>query len=190
MITTPASSPTEEQLRARIVQVCAEGWELWERFDATTLERPFHPFVAADYDAVAQALWPYAGDGLRFLEWGSATGVITVIADILGYDACGIELDAALTATARDLAQRLGSDARFVAASFLPEGYVWRGRDGDTRTGTLGSGPSGYRLLGTPLDDFDVVFGYPWDGEAATMLDLMRRYAAGTISSKVSVALI
>lgn len=163
-------------LRARVAELCAEGWRLWEQFDATTLERPFHPFVAADYDLVAKALWPYTGEGLRFLEWGSATGVITVIADLLGYDAAGIELDATLTATARALAERFGSSARFAAGSFLPDGYTWRGADGDLRTGTLGTGPSGYRMLGNALDDFDVVFGYPWDGEIDTMLDLMRQY--------------
>jgi hypothetical protein len=35
---------------------------------------------------------------------------------------------------------------------------------------------SGYRELGHSLEDFDVVFGYPWDGEAPLMLDLMQRY--------------
>ncbi len=168
--------PTDEVLRARVAALCAEGWRLWERFDATSLDRPFHPFVAADYDLVAEALWPYAGDGLRFLEWGSATGVITVLADLLGYDAVGIELDDALTATARELAMHFGASARFAAGSFLPDGYTWRGPDGDVRTGTLGTGPSGYRILGMALDEFDVVFGYPWDGEIDTMLDLMRQY--------------
>jgi hypothetical protein len=53
---------------------------------------------------------------------------------------------------------------------------VYRGPDGDRRTGTIGDGPSGYLALGRALEDFDVVFGYPWDGEAPLMLDLMRRY--------------
>jgi hypothetical protein len=35
---------------------------------------------------------------------------------------------------------------------------------------------SGYRELGHSLEDFDVVWGYPWDGEAPLMLDLMKRY--------------
>jgi len=172
----PTPPPTDEALRARVAELCVEGWRLWDRFDATTLERPFHPFVAADYDLVAKALWPYAGEGLRFLEWGSATGVITIIADLLGYDAAGIELDSTLTATARELAERFGASARFAVGSFLPDGYSWRGPDGDSRTGTLGSGPSGYRILGAALDEFDVVFGYPWDGEIDTMLDLMRQF--------------
>ena len=100
------------------------------------------------------------------------------MADLMGFDACGIELDASLVETARKLATRHGSQARFVAGSFLPTGYEWRARDGDTRTGTIGEGPSGYLQLGHALDDFDVVFGYPWGGEAPLMLDVMQQYGA------------
>ncbi len=172
-----ALRPTDDDaLRTRLAALCAEGWRLWERFSADEVERPFHPFVAADYEAVGQALWPHRGRGLRFLEWGSATGVITVMADLLGFEAHGIELDERLVAEARDLAVRFGSNARFVSGSFLPKGYRWRGRDGDARTGTVGSGPSGYLVLGRSLDEFDVVFGYPWDGEEPLMLDLMADY--------------
>jgi hypothetical protein len=139
-------------------------------------ERHFHPFVAADYEVVRAALLPLRAPGRRFLEWGSASGVITIMADLMGFDACGIELDASLVATARALATRHGSRARFAAGSFLPAGYEWRSPDGDTRTGTLGEGPSGYLQLGRALADFDVVFGYPWDGEKSVMQDVMQRY--------------
>ncbi|MDX2057448.1 MAG: class I SAM-dependent methyltransferase [Gemmatimonadales bacterium] len=122
------------------------------------------------------ALLPHRGPGLRFLEWGSATGVITIMADLLGFDAWGVELDSSLVDTARKLATRYESRARFVAGSFLPTGYRWQPADGDGRTGTVGSGLSAYLELGRPLEDFDVVFGYPWDGEAAMMIDLMTRY--------------
>ena len=161
---------------ARLDAVCAEGWAIWDAFDHTVRARGFHPFVAADYDAVRAVLLGLPARGRRFLEWGSASGVITVMADLLGFDACGIELDAALVATARALADRHGSHARFVVGSFLPEGYRWRAPDGDARPGTIGAGPSGYLQLGRALDEFDVVFGYPWDGEAPLMQDVMRRY--------------
>ena len=163
-------------LHARLDAVCAEGWAVWERFDREVREPGFHPFVAADYDVVRAALLHLRAPGQRFLEWGSATGVITIMADVVGFDACGIELDASLVDTARALAARHGSRARFVAGSFLPTGYRWRSRDGDTRTGTIGEGPSGYLQLGRALDDFDIVFGYPWGGEAPMMLDVMRQY--------------
>ena len=169
-------SADDAVLHARLDALCAEGWAIWEEFDRTVREPGFHPFVAADYDVVRGALLTLRAPGLRFLEWGSATGTITIMADLMGFDACGIELDASLVDTARALASRHGSGARFVAGSFLPTGYEWRGRDGDRRTGTIGEGLSGYLQLGRALDDFDVVFGYPWGGEKPLMQDVMRRY--------------
>jgi hypothetical protein len=163
-------------LRARLTALCAEGWALYDEFDEEVRAHHFHPFVAAEYDVVVDALIQHRGPNRRFLEWGAATGVITIAADLLGYAAYGIEIEADLVAKARALAKRYDSGAKFVAGSFLPNGYRWRSPDGDGRTGTLGVGESGYRELGYALDDFDVVFGYPWDGEADLMRDLMKRY--------------
>ena len=169
-------SAADDVLHARLDVLCADGWAIWERFDRTVRERGFHPFVAADYEVVRATLLPLRARGRRFLEWGSATGIITIMADLMGFDACGIEVDPALVATAREVAARHGSGARFVTGSFLPAGYRWRGADGDTRTGTIEDGPSGYLALGRAPDDFDVVIGYPWGGEAPVMEDVMRRY--------------
>jgi len=166
----------DEALQARLTALCADGWALWDKFDEEVRGNHFHPFVSADYEVVLDALMQYRKPGLRFLEWGSATGVITIIADLLGFDAYGIELEPGLVATARTLATKFDSSARFVAGSFLPTGYVWQSRDGDRRIGTLGSGASAYRELGYGLDDFDLVFAYPWDGERELMLDVMNRY--------------
>lgn len=166
------SGESDAALRALL----EEGWELWERFDSEVRQKDFHPFVAADYEAVLEALRSLYRPGMRFLEWGSATGVITIMADLIGYEAYGIELDPQLVEVARELAARHGSAARFAAGSFLPMGYRYRSRDGDVRTGTIGEGASGYAQLGIPLDDFDLVYGYPWDGEEPMMRDLMRQY--------------
>ena len=173
---TPLHDQTDGVLRTRLDALIAEGWALFERFDREVRERQFHPFIAADYDVVRQALAAHCAPGRRFLELGSATGVITIMADLLGCEAFGIEIDTGLVATARALAARHGSAARFVAGSFFPSGYRWRAADGDSRTGTLDAGPSGYVQLGLGLDDFDIVFGYPWGGEEPVMLDLMKRY--------------
>jgi hypothetical protein len=162
--------------RARVAELSEVGWEIWSRFDEEVRSRDWHPFVPADYDHVVDALVALWRPGLRFLEWGSATGVITIAADLIGYEACGIELDPDLVDTARELADRFGSDATFAPASFLPAGYVWRPSHGDGRIGTIGQGESGYPILGHPLEDFDVVYGYPWPGEEPMMHDLMRCY--------------
>ncbi|MFI5229880.1 MAG: hypothetical protein ACHQWU_12475 [Gemmatimonadales bacterium] len=163
-------------LDGRLDALCVEGWEIWQRFDDTFRRRHFHPFVPADYDIARKLLSSLRTPGRRFLEWGSATGIITIMADMMGFDAYGIEIDAALVATARDVARRHRSAARFVVGSFLPAGYQYRTRDSVGRTGTIADGPSGYLELGLALEDFDVVFGYPWDGEDAVMLDVMQQY--------------
>ena len=131
-------------LDRRLDALCADGWEIWQRFDDTFRRHHFHPFVPADYDVVRTELLSLRAPGRRFLEWGSATGIITIMADMMGFDAYGIEIDAGLVATARELASRHQSAARFVVGSLLPAGYRFRTGDGDGRTGTIADGPSGY----------------------------------------------
>jgi len=163
-------------VRDRIHALIDEGWEIWAKFDGDVRAKKWHPFVAADYERVLEALLSQRAPGLRFLEWGSATGVVTIVADLLGYEAYGIELDSRLVDIARTLAKKYDSQARFAIGSFLPAGYQWRPSHGDARLGTIGHGPSGYPELGHPLDDFDIVYGYPWSGEEPIMRDLMSQY--------------
>ncbi len=176
-------------LRATLAEIGEHGREIWARFDRTVRQHRWHPFVPADYECVLEALVALRAPGLRFLEWGSATGVIAIMADLLGYEAYGIELDEGLVAISREMAARYHSDARFVAGSFLPTGYSWNPEDGDGRLGTVGEGASGYLQLGHPLDDFDLVYAFPWGGEEAMMHDLVRlhcRPGAGLLLHQVS----
>lgn len=161
---------------ARIARLIEEGWAIFDRFDADVRQKRFHPFVPADYDRVLATLLALRAPGLRFVEWGSATGVITIMASLLGFEAYGIELDPTLGRIARELAAKFDSSAVFVDASFVPTGYRWRPATGDGRFGTIGDGPSAYPIIGHALEDFDLVYAYPWGGEEAMMLDLMRSY--------------
>jgi hypothetical protein len=168
------SASLDASLSRRIDALCEEGREFWHEFDARVRQEQWHPFVAADYDLMRAVLLSVRRPRLRFLEWGSASGVITIMADLMGFDACGIEIDASLVRSARRLAERSGSKARFAVGSFIPMGWRWNTPDGDGRTATIGDGPSGYLELGHPLEDFDVVYAYPWSGEEPLMQDLMR----------------
>ena len=163
-------------LRERLDAICEAGRSFWHRFGAEVRQHHWHPFVAADYDCVLQALVALRKPGRRFLEWGSAVGVITIAADLLGFEACGIELDASLVQVGRELAARVGSKARFATGSFVPMGWDWKPRGGDGRLGTIGHGPSGYLELGRALSDFDIVYAYPWRGEEPMMRALMRAH--------------
>jgi hypothetical protein len=170
--------PHDPPLHVLLTQLGEEGWEMWARFDREVRHHRWHPFVPAEYDRVLAVLRELWRPGLRFLELGSAMGIITVMADLLGYEAYGIEIDERLVQSAREITVRYGSGARFAAGSFLPQGWAWRPRDGDGRLGTIGEGTSGYQGLGMPLDAFDLVYGYPWGGEEAMMLDLVRAHGA------------
>jgi hypothetical protein len=173
---SPGEAELDAALRVRLESLIDEGSEIWDRFDCEVRQQQWHPFVAADYGRVLQALLALRTPGVRFLEWGSATGIITIMADLIGFEAYGIELDAPLVEVARGLAERYDSEARFVVGSFLPTGYEWRPSSGDGRQGTIGYGISAYLELGHPLEDFDLVYAYPWSGEETMMLDLMRCY--------------
>jgi hypothetical protein len=171
-----AEAALDPALRARLHALIDEGAEIYDRFDREVRDQNFHPFVPGDYGGILQTLLEVRAPGRRFLEWGSATGVVVIMADLLGFDAFGIELDSGLVSIARQLAERYQSRARFVSGSFLPAGYRWRPPTGDGRLGTIGQGVSAYAELGYGLDDFDVVYAYPWSGEEAMMLDLMQSY--------------
>jgi hypothetical protein len=180
-----AEAALDPVLRARLHALIDEGAEIYDRFDREVRDQSFHPFVPGDYGGILQSLLELRAPGLRFLEWGSATGVVVIMADLLGFDAFGIELDSGLVSIARQLADRYESRARFVAGSFLPAGYRWRPPTGDGRLGTIGQGVSAYAELGYGLDDFNVVYAYPWSGEEVMMLDLMQSYG----NSKASLLL-
>jgi hypothetical protein len=165
----------DPELNVRLAELADDGRRLWNRFDLEVRRNTFHSFLPADYDAVLLALLELRAPGLRFLEWGSATGVITIMADLLGFEACGIEADPALVSAARQLAADYGAGPTFVAGNFLPPGYEYRPRAGHAPGMDLG-GPSGYALLGRGLHDFDIVYGYPWPGEEDVMLEIMRAY--------------
>lgn len=168
----------EAPLRRSLNELYDEGQRIWEQFDREVRQQEWHPFVNANYATVESALLPFRGKAQRFLEWGSATGVIAIMADLLGFEACGIELDANLVDIAHELADRFDSNARFAAGSYLPTGYVYRSPTGDSRLGTIGEGPSGYLALGKQLDDFDLIFAYAWSGEEPIMLDVIQRYGS------------
>ena len=183
---SPPPAGVDAALLDRLAALGAEGGEIWRRFDREVRRKEFHPFVPADYERMLQLLLALRAPGLRFLEWGSATGVITIMADLLGFEAYGIELDPELVEIARGLAARFGSGARFAAGSFIPAGYEWKPRTGDARTGTIGQGVSGYAKLGRALHDFDLVYAYPWDGEDPMMHDLL--HARGRPGARLVLA--
>jgi hypothetical protein len=139
-------------------------------------------FVPSDFDVVYRGLAAIESQrlatGRRFIEWGSGIGVITCLAESLGFDAVGIEIESQLVDIAETLAEEHGMSAQFARGSFLPPGSHPRLEMPDDVAWLTTHGPDGYEELDAEPDEFDVVFAYPWPGEEQVIFDIFSDCAA------------
>jgi hypothetical protein len=139
-------------------------------------------FVPGDFGRAYGVLRALAEAGLArgslFCEWGSGFGVVTCLAAMLDFDACGIEIDDELVDAARRLAEDFGVPVEFACGSFIPAGgeTCWASEDRFAWLTT--DGGSAEEELGLAAHDFDVIFAYPWPDEERLTGDLFERYAA------------
>lgn len=141
-------------------------------------------FVAADYELVYQTLaWirdtqPLLGN--RFLEWGCGFAVVTSLATKLGFDAIGIEAEADLFRPGRDTVEdwfeATETRPELVTGNFLPADSE-RMADDPTLPSLGHNVPCAYETLGLELDDFAIVYSYPWPGENGFHEDVFERHA-------------
>jgi hypothetical protein len=138
-------------------------------------------YVGSDFGRVYTALSALDAEGLPtghwLCEWGSGMGVVSCLAAMLGFEAWGIEAEAELVRAARGLAADFELPVEFVHGSYIPaeaEQVLLDGRDFGWLDTTV---PSGYEEAGLAVDDFDVIFVYPWPDEEALVASLFERYA-------------
>jgi hypothetical protein len=160
--------------------VCAFLREAERRIDCFQRERIIPSFVASDFTQVYAVLESLAqvavSPGNLFCEWGCGFGVVTCLAAMLDFDACGIEIEGELVDHARQLASDFDLPVEFVCGSFIPPGsedcfqpnqkFTWL---------TTDTSPDEDRELGPA--DFDVIFAYPWPDEEFVVERLFERYA-------------
>lgn len=144
-------------------------------------------FVPSDFKTVFHALQTITdtnlASGTSFCEWGSGFGVVTLLASMLEFAACGIEIEQELVDESRKMADDFGLPGEFVQGSFIPPGaescvdeayaennaeYSWLITDAE----------DGYDELQLGPEDFDIVFSYPWPGEEYLITSLFEKYAA------------
>lgn len=139
-------------------------------------------FVPSDFLLVYQTLAFIERRGIAtgsaFCEWGSGFGVVACLASQLGFDTSGIEIEPELIEHAQDLADDHDINVEYVCGSFVPT-------SGESITDTTtdmawlrSGGSSGYDELGQDIDDFDIIFAYPWPGEEQTIANLFDQFAA------------
>ena len=135
------------------------------------------------YFALRTIIDSHCYDGKSFCEWGSGYGTATCLAAILGFDACGIEIEPNLVAASTEFAGHFELPAVFAQGSFVPTQSASLSeeafRDTDGRYPWLkNKAASAYRKLGRDPDSFDVVFAYPWPGEEYFVTQLFDSSAA------------
>ena len=142
-----------------------------KRIDAyTRSKRPvIENFVHCDFGLVDRTLAWIASNhllaGERFCEFGSGFGVATLLAELHGLDAVGIEIEPYLVDQSYKLAETLGLSSQFYCGSFVPRdlpGILDWSCEVDhvlTDEGDV------YDEIGSELDEFDLFFAFPWPGE-------------------------
>ena len=137
-------------------------------------------FVAADYELVWQTL-RWVSDsvprvGQRFLEWGCGFAVVSALAATLGFEAMGIESESDLLQEGRQTIELWDVDVELFHGNFLPPESEQLADD--PTLPSLGHPmDAAYEQIGLNLDDFAVVYSYPWPGEEFFHQQVFERYA-------------
>lgn len=141
-----------------------------------------HDFVCSDFPAVdAHLRWiveQRLNPGRAFCEWGCGFGVIALLATLLEFDACGIDVQAELIRQAEQLSADCGIPAQFTHGSLIPPDSEHLILDVEELAHIDLDTPSAYEDLGMDLGDFDLIFGYPWPGHERFMEDVFDYHAA------------
>jgi hypothetical protein len=176
--TTPMPVGTPPEIVQPWLADCRARIELyWDSFRS----KPLPQYVESDFDSVASAIdncLKYSMvDGNLFCEWGAGFGVITGIAALLGMDAVGIEAESFLCEQAEKLFQKHGIDAEIWQGNFLPRGARDLAIDEDPLVSLTHSIPPAYDSQDVKIDDFAMIFAYPWPGEEHFLRLVFDRFA-------------
>ena len=144
-------------------------------------------FYPSDYVTVYYALRTVRqlnlAVGTSFCEWGSGLGVVTMLAEMQGFQATGIEINRDLVDAAIGLAEVFDAQVEFVNGSFVPRGCEARAEKAYAATDDgvawlTTETDNAYDDLGLDPDDFDLIFAYPWPGEESVIDELFDHCAA------------
>jgi len=148
-----------------LIDTANEAIEAFMLADQAVIEN----FVTCDFHLLDQALtWIEDNHllvGNRFCELGAGFGVGAMLAALRGMEAVGIEIEPRLVEEASHVAEELDNDAEFYCGSFVPRGI--EGLEvlaGEVKNVNTDEGDV-YNLIGRDLNDFDLVFAFPWPGE-------------------------
>lgn len=150
------------------------------------LQEDIPSFICCDFRMVARALqWmrdEYVAPGDNFCEWGCGLGVVTSLAQLVGFDALGIEIEPSLCDAAGKLARAAGIRSTFFNGSFLPheaEGHVddaYIQGDGSFMQRTIRD--ETFERWDGEMSEFDALFVYPWPDDEDMIESIFEEFAA------------
>ena len=146
----------------------------------------YRGFVPSDYRMIYQCLKAVYDSHLlcgdRFCEWGSGIGVVASLAAMVGYESYGIEYNGKLCSVAEGICEEFDIPARIVNGSFVPNSVEDLIDDAfATNDGELGlhTDPDcAYEEIGHDVNDFDLIFTYPWPNDVDLTQRIFDRCAA------------
>jgi hypothetical protein len=108
--------------------------------------------------------------------------VVTCLAALLEFDACGIVVDSTLVRASRLLAADFDLPVEFAQGSFIPAGDRILMRAADSFAWLTTTAAPAQEELGLATEDFGIIFAYPWPDEERAIGQLFERHAgAGTL---------
>ena len=175
----PDAMPTVPPEAAALI---ADARTRIDAFIESRLADPVHSFVPSNFPLVCGALRfvadAHLSPGPLFCEWGSGAGVVACLAAMAGFDACGIEFETDLVELSIRLARHYHLRAGFCRGNFVPHGGQEITVEVSEFEWLAIGGPDPYDQMDLEIDDFDVVFAYPWPGEERVIERLFERFAS------------
>lgn len=166
-----------DELQAWIAAARNRLEQYWDQFSA----KPLPQYIECDFEYVAQALAICINralpDGKLFCEWGCGFGVVTGMAAILGMEAIGIEAEEFLCQQARILLSKCNLQAEIWQGNFLPRGARRLADDEDPLISLTHEIAPAYEQHDVSLNDFALIYVYPWPGEEHFLKSVFLRYA-------------
>lgn len=171
---TAVIPPETESLLANADEVLQAYWDQWHK-------RPIEQYVACDFRDVWRALSQLTESGMArgntFCEWGCGFGIVTGLASQLGWEAVGIEAESFLVEQAKRFMSRNKLAGEILHGNFLPRGSERLARPQTNHASMFHQIPNAYDEHDLGLDDYALVFAYPWPGEHHFQQEVFKHYA-------------
>lgn len=176
----------ESTIPGPVGNTIAHAWESIQDFQVRTRKQPVKGFHPSDFEDAYQWLFNLrarfpANTAPKFCEWGSGFGVVSYLAQYLGFNVTAIESDPELFQAAQTWQNQVGATFNHLNGSFIPPAFLDQYRPPIEFPKTSPQGQTLWLDLDTrsvfepgssAASEFDLVYAYPWPGEETFLFEL------------------